>query len=79
MKCIVRVTVVQARKLVKSDLLLNKSDPYVVITIGGTKKRTKKIRRNLNPVFNERIDFALRIQPERVRIEVYDFDMYGVR
>ncbi|KAH8284645.1 hypothetical protein KR018_009501 [Drosophila ironensis] len=57
------------------------SDPYIAVQMhpdrsGRTKKKTKTIQKNLNPVFNETITFELQPQDreKRLLIEVWDWD-----
>ncbi|XP_022230235.2 protein kinase C, eye isozyme [Drosophila obscura] len=57
------------------------SDPYIAVQMhpdrsGRTKKKTKTIQKNLNPVFNETFTFELQPQDrdKRLLIEVWDWD-----
>ncbi|KAH8298574.1 hypothetical protein KR044_012149 [Drosophila immigrans] len=57
------------------------SDPYVAVQMhpdrsGRTKKKTKTIQKNLNPVFNETFTFELQPQDrdKRLLIEIWDWD-----
>ncbi len=59
----------QASGLVKMDLR-GLCDPYVTVTVtnsdggGGKTKRTKFIRQNLNPEFNEQFSFPVHSQAQ---------------
>ena len=63
----------EARKLEKKGLF-GKADPYVVITLGQTKAKTKTINNNLNPVWNHSTRLYL-IKTERLVLEVFDDDI----
>jgi Ca2+-dependent lipid-binding protein len=54
---ILNLRVVKARGLMVSDRLSGKSDPYVRIALERQKEQTKKIKKNLNPVWDA--DFSL--------------------
>ncbi|KAI9310603.1 phosphatidylserine decarboxylase-domain-containing protein [Dichotomocladium elegans] len=51
-------------------------DPFVVISYGKTTFRTRSIRHNLNPVWNEKLMFHVRANETRYRIKfaIYDKD-----
>ncbi|XP_047320438.1 protein C2-DOMAIN ABA-RELATED 4-like [Impatiens glandulifera] len=55
----------------------NSSDPYVVIKIGRTKLKTRVIKKNLNPQWNE--DFTLSVLDPNlpIRLTVYDHDLFS--
>ena len=52
-----QVTVRRATNLVGKDRGGTSSDPYVVLKLGGQEQRTRTIKRNLNPVWEQRLDF----------------------
>ena len=51
------MTVRRATNLVGKDRGGTSSDPYVVLKLGGQEQRTRTIKRNLNPVWEQRLDF----------------------
>jgi hypothetical protein len=60
----IRIDVVEARDLINVDsgILGDVSDPYVEIYVGGLRsqlQRTKVIKNNLNPVWNETFDLRM--------------------
>lgn len=54
---VLQVTVRRATNLVGKDRGGTSSDPYVVLKLGGQEQRTRTIKRNLNPVWEQRLDF----------------------
>eukprot|EP00760_Papus_ankaliazontas_P015566 PhM_4_TR16592/c0_g1_i1/m.2627 len=71
------VTVLGCRDLEDKDTF-GKSDPYVVLHCGGKKFKTKVIKNNLNPNFNEQFTFFVADpNTEQVKFEVYDSDTFS--
>ena len=70
----VTIVVIRARKLPAMDEMSSffgaSSDAYVKLTCGGRSDTTKVVRRNLNPVFKERIDFEAYDIADTVTIDV---------
>ncbi|XP_050935872.1 protein C2-DOMAIN ABA-RELATED 11 isoform X1 [Cucumis melo] len=56
-----KVIVVQGKNLVIRDF--RSSDPYVVVKLGKQKAKTKVIKNNLNPVWNEELTFKIDAEP----------------
>ncbi|TMW90808.1 hypothetical protein EJD97_015183 [Solanum chilense] len=52
------------------------SDPYVVITMGGQKSKTRVIKENCNPVWNEELSLALYDSNLPITLTVYDKDTF---
>jgi Ca2+-dependent lipid-binding protein len=57
------------------------SDPYLIISFNGQKKRSKIIMQNLNPRWNQKFVFDLPEKPakdgHKLVIECWDWDMIG--
>ena len=51
-----------------------KSDPYVKLEVGTQKKKSKIIKKTLNPTFNEEFTFSLKKGESVLIVEVYDWD-----
>ncbi|KAJ6813246.1 GTPase activating protein 1-like [Iris pallida] len=53
------------------------SDPYVVLRMGKQKLKTKVIKRNVNPVWNEELTLSVEDPNLPVRLEVFDRDRFS--
>ncbi|KAF0909466.1 hypothetical protein E2562_036454 [Oryza meyeriana var. granulata] len=72
---LVKVKVVRGTNLAVRDVF--RSDPYVVLKLGNQEVRTRTVRKNTNPVWNE--DLTLTVEDLNhlvVTLEVYDSDTF---
>eukprot|EP01114_Cavostelium_apophysatum_P020374 TRINITY_DN6807_c0_g1_i2.p1 TRINITY_DN6807_c0_g1~~TRINITY_DN6807_c0_g1_i2.p1 ORF type:complete len:695 (+),score=200.18 TRINITY_DN6807_c0_g1_i2:258-2342(+) len=55
------------------------SDPYVIVTLGGKKKKTKVKKKTLNPQWNEAIIFDIdpNTLEDEIVIQVFDYDRFS--
>ncbi|CAI9753882.1 unnamed protein product [Fraxinus pennsylvanica] len=69
------VEVIEARDLLPKDGQ-GSSSPYVIVDFNGQKKRTSTVERNLNPVWNEAVEFFMSnpktMEFEELYVEVYN-------
>uniref|UniRef100_A0A0D3GIK3 Uncharacterized protein n=1 Tax=Oryza barthii TaxID=65489 RepID=A0A0D3GIK3_9ORYZ len=70
---IIKVKVIRGTKLAVRDIL--SSDPYVVLTLGQQKAKTKVIKSNLNPVWNEVLTLSVPQKYGPLKLQVYDHDV----
>ena len=70
----IKVVLVEGRNLPSADPN-GKSDPYVRLEFGGQKKKSKTVKKTLNPVFNETFEFEVgKSSDNTLRLLVYDWD-----
>nr|AAK25852.1 unknown protein [Arabidopsis thaliana] len=71
---LLRIRVKRGINLAQRDTL--GSDPFVVITMGSQKLKTRVVENNCNPEWNEELTLALRHPDEPVNLIVYDKDTF---
>ncbi|XP_068170607.1 extended synaptotagmin-1 [Antennarius striatus] len=79
---LLRIILLEAQNLVAKDnkmggLVKGKSDPYATINVGEFAFKSRVMKEDLNPVWNEVYEVVLRSDsgPEKVQVELYDKDM----
>uniref|UniRef100_UPI003AAF52BC extended synaptotagmin-3 n=1 Tax=Centroberyx gerrardi TaxID=166262 RepID=UPI003AAF52BC len=77
---VVRVHLLEARDLPAKDtymmgMVKGKSDPYVVLRAGNNQFKSKTIKENLNPQWNEVYEFVVHEAPgQELELELFDED-----
>lgn len=75
---VVRVKVLEAKDLIKSDISLTgkgKSDPYVVLKVGAKEVKTRIINNTVQPVWNETFEMIVdSADGQLLYIDVFDDD-----
>ncbi|XP_074300537.1 protein C2-DOMAIN ABA-RELATED 7-like [Silene latifolia] len=69
-----KIKVIRGMNLVIADL--TSSDPYVVITIGTQKVKTKYVYDNCNPYWNDEVTLAVFDLDTPIKLMVYDKDLF---
>jgi hypothetical protein len=75
---VVVVKLLEARNLVKADFWTGSSDPYVIFVLGMNSAKSKTIKRNVNPVWNEVFGFRIKEEDKNAVLSmlVFDFDNF---
>uniref|UniRef100_A0A667YN89 Extended synaptotagmin-like protein 3 n=1 Tax=Myripristis murdjan TaxID=586833 RepID=A0A667YN89_9TELE len=77
---VVRVHLLEARDLMAKDtymmgMVKGKSDPYAVLRVGNRQFKSKTIKENLNPRWNEVYEFVVHEAPgQELEMELFDED-----
>ncbi len=76
-KCVLNVILIEANNLITKDKN-GLSDPYVKFKLENEEYRSKTVRRDLNPKYNEQFQFYIYDNDSmNLYIRVYDLDPIG--
>lgn len=68
----INMVCVRGYNLANRDLGFDKSDPYVAVHVGDLMHRTEQVENDLNPVWNQKMNFFVPSQPEKITFKVID-------
>lgn len=71
---LIKVNVVRGTNLAVRDMMT--SDPYVILSLGNQSVKTRVIKSNLNPVWNEKLMLSIPDNIPPLRVIVYDRDTF---
>ncbi|KAH6766506.1 Calcium-dependent ARF-type GTPase activating protein family [Perilla frutescens var. hirtella] len=72
---LVKVNIIRGTNLVVRDMV--SSDPYVVLSLGNQSMKTKVIKNNINPVWNECLMLSIPENIPPLKFLVYDKDTFS--
>ncbi|XP_019446129.1 PREDICTED: protein C2-DOMAIN ABA-RELATED 4-like [Lupinus angustifolius] len=72
---LLRIRIKRGINLVVRDV--NKSDPYVVVRMGKQKLKTRMIKKNVNPEWNEDLTLSVTYPLSPFLLTVYDHDTFS--
>ena len=71
---LLRIKIVKGFNLAKRDA--RSSDPYVIVRMGKQKLKTRVIKKNLNPEWNEELTLTIADPNHPIKLQVYDRDTF---
>ncbi|CDP18917.1 unnamed protein product [Coffea canephora] len=71
---LIKVNVVRGTNLAIRDMVT--SDPYVILSLGNQSVKTRVIKNNLNPVWNEKLMLSIPENVPPLKLLVYDKDTF---
>ncbi|KAL3537744.1 hypothetical protein ACH5RR_001110 [Cinchona calisaya] len=71
---LIKVNVVRGTNLAVRDMVT--SDPYVILSLGNQSVKTRVIKNNLNPVWNEKLMLSIPENVPPLKLLVYDKDTF---
>ncbi|KAL8248299.1 hypothetical protein R6Q59_005167 [Mikania micrantha] len=72
---LIKVKVVRGTNLVIRDV--RSSDPYVMLSLGSQSVKTRVIKNNLNPVWNEKLMLSIPEDVPPLKVNVFDKDKFS--
>uniref|UniRef100_A0A7C9D5B9 C2 domain-containing protein n=1 Tax=Opuntia streptacantha TaxID=393608 RepID=A0A7C9D5B9_OPUST len=71
---ILKIYVIKGTDLVAMDA--KTSDPYVIISMGSQKVKTRVVKKNCNPVWNDEVSLAVDDLDAPIKLTVFDKDTF---
>ncbi|WCJ33570.1 Calcium-dependent lipid-binding (CaLB domain) family protein [Euphorbia peplus] len=71
---LLRIRVLRGINLAIRDL--GSSDPYVIITMGNQSLKTRVVKKNCNPEWNEELTLSISDTNAQIKLEVFDRDTF---
>jgi Lipase (class 3)/C2 domain len=72
---VLEITIVGAKRLKSADMFGGKSDPYCIVSVGGSSARTPTIQENNDPTWEHKcLLFVQNLKSQRLNIRVLDED-----
>ncbi|KMZ69678.1 C2 domain-containing protein-like [Zostera marina] len=72
---LLKVKVIRGVKLVVRDSVA--SDPYLIVRHNNHKLKTRVVKKNVNPEWNEELTLSIVDAKEKIKIEVFDWDKFS--
>ncbi|XP_042068162.1 probable ADP-ribosylation factor GTPase-activating protein AGD11 isoform X2 [Salvia splendens] len=72
---LIKVSILRGTNLVVRDMV--SSDPYVVLSLGNQSMKTRVIKNNINPVWNECLMLSIPSDIPPLKLDVYDKDTFS--
>ncbi|KAK1422816.1 hypothetical protein QVD17_18105 [Tagetes erecta] len=72
---LIKVKVVRGTNLVIRDV--RSSDPYVMLSLGNQTVKTRVIKNNLNPIWNEKLMLSIPEDVPHLKVNVFDKDKFS--
>ena len=73
----ITLRLMNASNLIAGDLFTKSSDPYVVFDCDGERRKSRVIKKSLNPEWNETFTWVSATQPKSLNVHVFDYDQVG--
>ncbi|WOL11996.1 putative ADP-ribosylation factor GTPase-activating protein AGD11 [Canna indica] len=72
---LIKVNIIRGTNLAVRDVVT--SDPYVILSLGHQSMRTRVIKSNLNPIWNEKLMLSIPDPIPPLKLQVYDKDTFS--
>ncbi|KAG8384181.1 hypothetical protein BUALT_Bualt04G0091400 [Buddleja alternifolia] len=72
---LLRIKVIRGINLAKRDA--TSSDPYVIVKMGKQKVKTRVVKKNINPEWNDELTLSIGDPNLPIKLQVYDYDVFS--